>query len=203
MAADVTIARMEARPCARLFFALWPDAAARAALAAWQPVLQGLCGGRAMPAEDLHLTLLFLGEVGLHRLEALSLAAQEVRGEPFELSLDAAHYWGHNHLVYAAPHLVPLRLAQLVQDLQRSLRKHRFSFDKRTYKPHLTLLRHAKWNDAPKAGNPLPTEGWTELTPPLPRAGSVAWQAREFVLAQSDTGKDGTRYRVLASFPLR
>lgn len=185
MAADVTIGHMKARPSARLFFALWPDAAARASFAAWQPPLQELCGGKAMRVDTLHLMLLFLGEVGLHRLEALSLTAQEVRAEPFGLILDAARYWGHNHVVYAAPHTVPPQLPRLVQGLEHSLRKRRFAFDKRTYKPHLTLLRHAKWDDTP-----------------LPQPSGVTWQAREFTLAQSERTEEGAHYRVLATFPL-
>ena len=47
----------------RLFFALWPSAAERAALAAWQAALQGKCGGRAMGAEGLHATLEHLQKV--------------------------------------------------------------------------------------------------------------------------------------------
>ena len=41
----------------RLFYALWPDAAARAALAAWQASL----GGAPTRPDKLHLTLAFLG----------------------------------------------------------------------------------------------------------------------------------------------
>ena len=56
-------------------------------MAAWQAPLQELCGGRATPAEKLHNTLVFLGEVETARLEALQLAAQEVSGSAFQLVL--------------------------------------------------------------------------------------------------------------------
>lgn len=170
---------------ARVFFALWPDAAQRAALAAWQPPLQKLCGGKAMRADTLHATLVFLGDVVQHRLEALQLAAQEVSGAPFEICFDEARYWGHNHIVYAAPACVPEPLAQLVQQLEQRLRQHRFHFDQRSYKPHLTLLRHARWNDTP-----------------LPAPAAVAWAVHEFALVQSLRNEQGARYRVLARFPL-
>ncbi len=171
---------------ARVFFALWPDDVERAALAAWQPVLHKLCGGRSMRAGTLHATLVFLGDVVLHRLEALQLAAQEAGGASFDLAFDVAHYWGHNHIVFAAPHAVPPQLAQLVQILEQSLKKHRFHFDQRPYKPHITLLRHARWNDAP-----------------LPEMQRVVWQAKSFVLVQSASDEHGANYRVLARFPLR
>lgn len=169
----------------RLFFALWPSAAECTALAAWQPALQHICGGRAMRAEGLHATLVFLGEVESDRLEALQLAAQEVGAPAFSLLLDAAHYWGHNHIVFAAPTHVPPALLQLVSSLEQSLQRHHFKFDARSFKPHITLLRKAQWSDSP-----------------LPEMPSVAWQVRDFALVQSVGDEQGVRYEVLARFHL-
>ncbi len=173
-------------PSRRLFFALWPGEAERAALAAWQSALHNLCGGRVMRADTLHTTLVFLGEVAEHRLEALHLAAQETDFQAFELTLDHAHYWGHNHIVHAAPEATPPNLAELVDRLERNLRKHRFVFDERPYKPHVTLLRNARWSDAP--------------LPPMP---PVNWAFREFVLVQSLSDGQGARYEVLERFPAK
>lgn len=169
----------------RVFFALWPDTAGRNALATWQPELQPLCGGRAMRGEGLHTTLVFLGDVGVERLEALQLAAQEVSGESFELKFTVAHYWGHNHIVFAAPAQTPPALLRLVGDLERHLRKHHFHFEPRSYKPHVTLLRHAQWTDSP-----------------LPLMNSVLWRMHDFALVQSHRDEQGASYEVLARFPL-
>lgn len=169
----------------RLFFALWPSAAERTALAAWQPTLQHTCGGRAMRAEGLHATLVFLGEVESDRLEALQLAAQEVRAPALTLLLDVAHYWGHNHIVFAAPAHAPPALLQLVDSLEQSLQRHHFRFDARSFKAHITLLRKAQWSDAP-----------------LPAMPAVPWQVRDFALVQSLGDEQGVRYEVLARFPL-
>lgn len=175
----------DAKKTARVFFALWPDEDGRAAMASWQPPLQQLCGGRLTAAAKLHNTLVFLGEVEFGRLEALQLAAQEVSGAAFQLNFDTARYWGHNHIVYAAPGTVPPKLMQLVGDLEQRLRHHRFKFDKREYKPHITLLRHAQWSDSP--------------LPEMPR---VLWKMRDFALVQSISDGQGVRYEVLARFPL-
>lgn len=153
-----------------------------------------------MRADTLHATLVFLGDVAEHRLEALYLAAQETEFADFALNLATAHYWGHNHIVYAAPDVIPPQLADLVSELELNLRRHRFRFEQRAYKPHITLLRHAKWSDAPKAGNPSPTSGWTELTPGLPRMPAVRWRVRSFALVQSLSDEQGARYKVLARF---
>ena len=169
----------------RMFFALWPDDAERAALAAWQPALHKLCGGHVMRADTLHNTLVFLGNTELHRLEALQLAAQEVYGGAFELSFDVARYWGHNRIVYAAPDNMPPQLMRLVHGLEQRLVKHHFEFDKRPYKPHVTMLRHAQWSDRP-----------------LPEMAKVVWQAKDFALVQSMPDEAGANYRMLARFPL-
>lgn len=170
---------------ARVFFALWPQQEERAALAAWQEPLRQLAGGRATPADRLHNTLVFLGEVEVERLEALQLAAQEVRGAAFQLVFDSAKYWGHNHIVYAAPGGVPPKLALLVKELEQALLRHHFKIDRREYQPHVTLLRHARWRDSPLPGLP-----------------PVVWKMRDFVLVQSVFAGQGVRYEVLARFPL-
>jgi len=168
-----------------MFFALWPNDAERVALAAWQPLLQKLCGGCETPAGKLHNTLVFLGDVELDRLEALKLAAQEVSGAAFKLNFEIAQYWGHNHIVYAAPGTVPKKLEQLVRDLEQRLLYHHFKFDKRAYKPHVTLLRHAHWRDSP-----------------LPPMMQVVWKIQDFALVHSVSDGHGTRYEVLARFSL-
>jgi 2'-5' RNA ligase len=174
----------EKEPTLKLFFALWPSAAERAALAAWQPPLLKACGGRAMLPDTLHTTLAFLGEVAEHRLEALRLAAQEVSGRAFELNLTVAHYWGHNHIAYAAPDAAPPQLAELVAELEGHLCKHHFHYDKRSYKPHVTLLRNAQWSDA--------------QLPPVP---AVRWKIKDFALVRSLSDEQGVRYEVLERFP--
>jgi 2'-5' RNA ligase len=170
----------------RVFFALWPNAEERSALSAWQQPLLKLCGGRRMRDETLHATLVFLGEIVEHSLESLQLAAQEVDAQRFELLLSESRYWGHNHIVYAAPETVPPQLIQLVTNLECKLRKHHFHFEPRPFKPHITLLRHAKFDDKP-----------------LPEMPEVIWQVRDFVLVQSMNDEQGARYEVLARFSLR
>jgi 2'-5' RNA ligase len=176
----------EKEPSSRLFFALWPYASERAALSAWQQPLLDLCGGRVMRNDTLHATLVFLGEVAERRLEALRLAAQETNWRGFELKLTAAHYWGHNHIAYAAPDATPPQLTELVHELESRLRKHRFHFENRPYKPHVTLLRNAVWSDAK-----------------LPSMPAVSWKFNDFVLVQSLRDEQGaTHYEVLARFSI-
>lgn len=164
---------------ARIFLALWPTSPERRALAAWQERLKDM--GRVMRPATLHATLIFLGEIEVARLEVLLLAAGEVAAKSFELCFDEARYWGHNHIVYAAPSNIPHVLLQLVFGLEQSLIRHGFKFDHREYKPHVTLLRNVHWTDDP-----------------LPEMKPVCWKIKDFVLVRGG----GMDYRVLAHFPL-
>ncbi len=161
----------------RIFFALWPDSIVRRALSSWQGKLEGM--GRAMRPGNLHVTLVFLGNVEASRLEALQLAASEIEASRFDLCLDEVRYWQHNRIWHAAPREVPEALEDLVSELQLGLERHGFDFDRREHKPHVTLLRNARMSDAP-AVDPL------------------FWHVRDFAMVQGGM----TDYRVLARFPL-
>jgi len=117
------------------------------------------------------------------RLEALQLAAREVDCQRFCLELVEARYWGHNHIVYAAPEVVPFQHMSLVNELESKLLDHRFQFEQRPYKPHVTLLRNAQWSDAP-----------------LPQQSKVCWQVSDFVLVRSLSDEQGACYEVLSRF---
>ena len=165
----------------RLFFALWPDEAVRDSLSGW-PLP---CSGRAMSMQTLHTTLVFLGAVDQARLESLKLAAEEVVAQSFELCFDVARYWGHNHIVYAAPDVIPVQLQYLVSELERHLVQHHFQFERREYKPHVTLMRNVHWSDEP-----------------FPEMSQVSWRVSEFVLLQSMPVDGKSHYRILANFRL-
>lgn len=169
---------------ARVFFALWPNGAERAEMAAWQPALKKLCKGRVMRADNLHATLVFLGNVDMAQLGEARKAAAEVRSDAFALRWNRVHYWEHNHIVHAAADDIPEQLASLMRQLEANLLQRGFEFDRRKFQAHVTLLRNAR------CGNGLP-----EIAP-------LVWDMREFVLMQSVSMEAGTHYQVLEKFAL-
>jgi 2'-5' RNA ligase len=172
---------MAAGERARVFFALWPDDAVRAALFAAAAQAQAECAGRATAAARIHLTLFFVGGVARPELRTLAECAESVVGRPFELATDVLGYWRHNRIVWAGARETPSALTSLVADLTAALAAAGYRFDPRPYVPHVTLVRNAR--------RP-------------PRTADVAaprWNARDFVLAESAGG----RYDVLARWPLR
>ena len=91
----------------RLFFALLPDEVVRKQLRRLQKDLSQ-AGGRPVPAENLHLTLLFLGDVPTEKIEAVRDTAADVAGCRFDLVLDA---FGVSSNTIPCPLVGPLRTA--------------------------------------------------------------------------------------------
>ena len=172
--------------CSAVFFALWPTAAERGSLAAWQKPLQHLCGGRDMRGENLHNTLVFIGHVEQSRLEALQLAAQEVSGEDFELCFDAARYWGHNHIVYAAPGACAATSGA--------------AGNRAGTAPDDGTVSDSTSANTNRTSRCCATP--TGPMRPLPAMQPVCWQMRDFVLVESCAEGGKAAYRVLARFPL-
>ncbi|WP_374355996.1 RNA 2',3'-cyclic phosphodiesterase [Chitinimonas sp.] len=138
----------------RLFLALWPDAATRQALLASQRELHGALGGRCMRAEGLHLTLAFIGDCPEPQLQALVRALSAIEGRAARLSLDRYGYWqtGIAWLGMASP---PAELLALANELRRVLDATGVRYDRKPFKPHITLLRDAASGALPRRLQPL------------------------------------------------
>lgn len=175
----------------RIFFALWPDPVVAAKLHGLGRQAQGLCGGRPMRRDTLHLTLAFLGEVDAAGFEAAVGAADEVAaatdgsaGTAAALTIDRLACWKHNHIVWAGCDVVPPPLAVLASGLGATLRGRGFRLDSRPFAAHVTLLRNARCG--------------AELAVPVP----FEWPVGEFVLVESHLGAEGARYEIVGRWPL-
>jgi 2'-5' RNA ligase len=165
----------------RLFFALWPPAATAQALEDWTRKVREETGGKPMRAENIHLTLAFLGEAEPGKASA---AAKRVHGKAHALPIEQAHYWKHNDIVWVGPQSTPTELQDLVKQLHQALSEESFILEQRPFAAHITLLRKAR---VPKS------------LPPLPR---VEWPVNEFLLVRSHTVREGSTYEPLERFTL-
>jgi 2'-5' RNA ligase len=159
----------------RLFVALWPTPATRAAAVAAQAALCWPPGARQIAAPDLHLTLAFIGALPQEQLGHVSHAAA-VPSARIQLTLDRFELWKGGTLVLR-PGRVPAALVDLQARLAASLQACGVPFDARPFAPHLTLGRKAQ-GIAEKAVAPVP------------------WRSTGHVLALSAAG----HYRVVARF---
>lgn len=161
----------------RLFYALWPDDATRAALAR----LQTTVSGRKVAYENLHMTLAFLGEQAVGTLPALReiLAALPVVEMP--LILDRIGYFTKSRIAWAGTHAAPAELIALQRDLMNELSRRNILADTRSsLKPHITLARDA-------------------AAPDDPPFDPIHWHAGHVCLVASSAGPKGVCYRLLAS----
>jgi 2'-5' RNA ligase len=75
-------------PAARLFFALVPPAALQATLARLGRDVAERAHGRAVPADNLHVTVAFVGAWPLSRLSHWTAVGDRCAGEAMRVTLD-------------------------------------------------------------------------------------------------------------------
>ncbi|HKS14328.1 MAG TPA: RNA 2',3'-cyclic phosphodiesterase, partial [Pseudomonas sp.] len=116
------LSRDKGEPFKRLFFALDCPAPQRRAIAQWRRDL-GLRSGKPVPAENFHLTLLFLGDVDAAQVPAICAAADDLKlpPAPLRLMLDELQRWQRSGVLVLAPQQTPPALRQLVYALQQAL----------------------------------------------------------------------------------
>jgi 2'-5' RNA ligase len=168
---------------ARLFFAVWPDGAAAAALARLAADVAQVAEGRAVPSEKIHLTLAFLGETDAGRMEAAAVAARGLRFAPFHIVLDRVGSFRAARVAWAGSREMPRELAQLQAALAARLAEAGFALEARPFAPHATLARGAR--------KPLP----------LAAIAPIEWRVDAFTLVRTERGSG--RYTVMEEFPAR
>ena len=166
----------------RLFFAIWPDAPAAQALGKLAIEVAGRTGGRATPAEKIHLTLAFLGEVAAERAGEVGAAGGAVRAQPFELAFDTLGWFRGARVAWIGCFQPMQALVEVQAALATSLRDRGFVLEDRPFAPHVTLARKVR-RSVPRSA----------VTP-------IRWPAREIALVQSGEGTG--RYTILGRWAL-
>jgi len=128
----------------RVFFALWPDDATRAAISRATREAVRLSGGRPIAKERLHITIAFLGELTRAGLEVARSVPPIPSGGPFDFTLDTIGIWPESKTLWFAPAAVPFELGELEAHLWDALVERGFRADERVYRPHVTLARRAR-----------------------------------------------------------
>ena len=173
----------------RLFFALWPGDALRAALAAVAAAALDGVEGRLVPPGNLHVTLAFLGMTPAANLARVFEVGGQGPWPVVELAFDRLDYWAKPKVVVAMPKSVPLAGQEIVERLWRSLEPLGFRREARPWHPHLTLARHVR--------RPPPEN--LRLAPVESAADAPDWR---LALVESAAHPDGARYKPLADWPL-
>ncbi len=162
----------------RLFFAIWPDAAARAHAAVHAQAVSGRC----VVPENMHITLLFLGDVEVQRLPALEQAVAAAGLPACSTRLDRLEITRRG-IAWLSMTRVPASLVLLYRGLVDACAGIGFEPETRPFRPHLTLARRAR----PRRPQPIQPFGW---------------RVDELSLVQSQQNADGPCYRILRQWPL-
>ncbi|MEG1968807.1 MAG: RNA 2',3'-cyclic phosphodiesterase [Burkholderiaceae bacterium] len=127
----------------RCFVALWPTAAARAAL---DVVALGLAtqlpDARRMRSPNLHLTLAFIGDLDDARGAPIAAALESIAVEPFTWPLDRLGHFPRARVVWAGGP-PESRLDALAQAVRERLDALHVPYDRKPFSAHVTLLRNA------------------------------------------------------------
>lgn len=142
-------------------------------------------GGKVVRAQNLHLTLAFLGSVASVAVPRLTDAVASICQEPFDLILDRAGCWPQSGVGWLRPSQVPHALVALHDRLIAVVTALGVDVDSRRYSPHVTVLRRARCQ-MPAIEMPTP----------------VRWSAQSFALLESKSSNGGVEYIELASWPL-
>jgi len=187
----------------RLFVALEPSEAVRRRIAHAEAAMKRAAGRAAdevrwAPAENVHLTLQFLGAVPHERVKAVAEAVRAVAAGSRPLALEVEGAGGFPNARRARVLWLGLggevpALAALVADLGRRLAPLGFAPEERPFTPHLTIGRARDGRGAPGLGGALAEAALAEGMP---------WRPAEVVLFESHLSPRGARYEAVLRAPL-
>lgn len=153
----------------------------------------GVPGARWSPAENLHLTLRFIGEVDEAVANDIDDALNSLRAPAFELTLRGAGEFGGRD-----PHALWIGvaasepLARLAAKIESALQRMGLAAETRKYTPHVTL---ARLRDAPIAKVRAFLSGHASFD-------SGPFAVRKFALYSSHQSSSGSLYRVERTYAL-
>jgi 2'-5' RNA ligase len=141
-------------------------------------------GLRFTAPENMHLTLVFLGEVAEEKLSAIAAELGAVAVPNLNLHLSGLGTFSRAGVLFAVVEFTPA-LLRLQADVAQRMAHIGFKLENRAYYPHLTLARgHSAFRLKP-AQRALPQS--------VPRSFSV----NEIILYRSQPTPDGSRYEPL------
>ena len=153
----------------------------------------GLDDARRTTADDLHITLRFLGDVPEDQVPAIEEALARVRRPPFHVSVKGMGVFENPRQAVLYANIESTRkLTALAAEINEALAPLGFEMPNKPYVPHITLFR---LKSARGAFNYIKSHE---------RKLDAHWEARRFDLMKSSSPDEANiRYNALASYDLR
>ena len=161
----------------RLFFALWPNNETRKQI---DKINQSISseGLKRVKCDNLHVTLVFLGNVDAESEAMIRQCMKNISAQPFTIQFDQLSFWRKPRILCLTTQQYDQQLLILLDALKRELEQCGMVMEDRPYKPHITLAR--------KALRLIDMDIQT-----------IKWQVYSFCLVESLSTPDGVHYQVL------
>jgi 2'-5' RNA ligase len=172
------------RPLARAFFALVPPPALQQALAQLAGDVAIEARGRAVRADNVHLTLAFVGSWPLARLDSLLDVGERCRCARMRVELDTLGGFRRAGVAWIGTAKPPAALIDWAAALSAALVAAGVPMDARPFHPHVTLARRCRGPYRHGAIEPY------------------RWHLDAIALMQSQTYAEGPRYSTLRRWAL-
>jgi 2'-5' RNA ligase len=167
----------------RLFLACWPDQSLQETMFNLARRLQKKHGGRKTPQQNIHLTLLFLGQVQEQQEQDLRHRMRALDAKAFELEFDRTGCFARCKIKWIGTSMQPAALSHLYRGLQQICHECGLLTDDKAFRPHITLLRNSRG------------EIGHEVKP-------LCWTVDSYYLIQSVQTGAGVEYRIVEEFKL-
>jgi len=139
-------------------------------------------GFRPVQPQNVHVTLVFLGNVEAASELLINHSVTGISAKPFVLTFDRLSYWSRPKVLCLTCSQMADEVEVLVAALNREVASCGLQTDTRPYKPHITLARHALY---------LPDINFEP----------IVWRAESFCLVESCSEPDGVCYKVRQHWP--
>ena len=175
----------------RLFFGIRPSEAVRDALL---DTMEDVENARWQDDDQLHLTLLFIGEVDIHRADDLAEAASRIAFESFDVRIRGCATFAKKGI----PRILYARvedsepLDRLYRKLGRLAERCGIEVEARKFVPHITLAR-LNASSGP-TGRFLARHADLALGP---------WHVDSYMLFESHLREHGSLYQPVVTYPAR
>ena len=126
----------------RLFLGLEIPLEVTEAINEWRAHQLHQVDGRAIPKQNFHITLAFLGQVNQSQFESLLNGCAKIEAPAFDLILNQLGWFTRPQILWLGPDKVPEPLVHLATECQWLARTLDLNFET-DYRPHLSLYRKA------------------------------------------------------------
>ncbi|HLS17248.1 MAG TPA: RNA 2',3'-cyclic phosphodiesterase [Paenalcaligenes sp.] len=173
----------------RIFIGLWPNQATQAALQPLSVAAQQYCGGRALRADQWHITLAFLGDLPPQEVQTLCAHAAEWQLPIAPFQVDRYGCFERARIIWAGSQEASSlqHMSACHQQLWQYLTPLGYRPEPRPFVPHISLLRQAQ----------------SYALSALPDFSPFAWQSAQCYVMESRPTANGTHYLPLGTIALQ